>query len=302
MSSNSSPRVELVASGLGWPEGPTVLPDGRIIFVESYCSRLTAVGADRTPRPFAYVAGAPNSCVLGADGEIYVCQNGGTVGPFRAKEMTTPSIQRIREGGKADTIITKVGQIALNGPNDLVFAADGRLIITDPGTYNPSNPDPSYIFALAPDGAASVLVEFSSPVFPNGVAVESDGSILWDESYTGHVRRRRPDGALEDLGRMPGENPILDGMKVGADGRLYVTDLVAAGIHVLAPDGKVLEFVPTGGAPSNCAFDGEILWITNAGVLAASTEPSYAGTLQKLRVAGGGGPTHKGSIRGSAKA
>ena len=88
MSSNSSPQVELVASGLGWPEGPTVSPDGRIIFVESYCSRLTAVGADRTPRPFAYVAGAPNSCVLGADGEIYVCQNGGTVGPFRAKEMT----------------------------------------------------------------------------------------------------------------------------------------------------------------------------------------------------------------------
>ena len=103
MSNNSSAQVELVASGLGWPEGPTVLPDGRVIFVESYCSRLTAVGADRTPRPFAYVAGAPNSCVLGADGEIYVCQNGGTVGPFRAKEMCTPSIQRVREGGKAET-------------------------------------------------------------------------------------------------------------------------------------------------------------------------------------------------------
>ena len=100
---------------------------------------------------------------------------------------------------------------------------------------------------------------------------------------------------------MPGSNPILDGMKVGADDRLYVTDLVAAGIHVLAPDGTVLEFIPTGGAPSNCAFDGETLWVTNAGVLAASTEPSFAGTLQKLRVPGGGGPTHKGSIRWSAK-
>jgi len=31
----------------------------------------------------------------------------------------------------------------LNGPNDLVFAADGRLIFTDPGTYNPKDPDPS---------------------------------------------------------------------------------------------------------------------------------------------------------------
>jgi gluconolactonase len=196
-------------------------------------------------------------------------------------------------------IITKVGPIVLNGPNDLVFAADGSLVFTDPGTYNPSNPDPSYIFALAPDGASSVLIAFPKPVFPNGVAVEADGSILWDESYTGHVGRRRPDGTLEDLGRMPGDNPILDGMKVGADGRIYVTDLVAAGIHVLAPDGKVLDFIPTGGAPSNLAFDGETLWVTNAGVLAASTEPSTAGTIQRLRVPGGGAPTHKGAIRGS---
>ena len=78
-----------------------------------------------------------------------------------------------------------------------------------------------------------------------------------------------------------------------------VTDLVAAGIHVLAPDGKVLDFIPTGGAPSNLAFDGETLWVTNAGVLAASTEPSTAGTIQRLRIPGGGAPTHKGAIRGS---
>jgi gluconolactonase len=301
MSDKTKPSVELVASGFGWPEGPAVLPDGGLVFVESYRSQLTVIGADRNPRQFAYVTGAPNSCVLGAGGEMYICQNGGTVGPWRAKEMTTPSIQRVREGGNAETIITKVGSIALNGPNDLVFAADGRLIFTDPGAYNPSNPDPSYIFALTPDGAASVLIAFPKPVFPNGVAVESDGSILWDESYTGHVGRRRPDGTLEDLGRMPGDNPVLDGMKVDADGRIYVTDLVAAGIHVLAPDGGVLDFIPTGGAPSNLAFDGEILWVTNAGVLAASTEPSTAGTIQKLRIAGGGGPTHRGAIRGNIK-
>ena len=57
-----------------------MLPDGSLVFVESYRSQLTIIGADRTPRQFAYVTGAPNSCVLGADGEIYVCQNGGTVG------------------------------------------------------------------------------------------------------------------------------------------------------------------------------------------------------------------------------
>lgn len=295
---NEAPQEapELIADKLGWPEGPTVLPDGSLVFVESYLSQLTIVGADRVARRLAYTAGAPNSCVLGASGDFYVCQNGGTVGPWRAAEMTAPSIQRLKAGGSAEILLTHVDGIALNGPNDLVFARDGRLIFTDPGTYNPQNPDPSYIFAMDPDGTASVLVAFPKPVFPNGIAVEADGSIVWDESYTGHVGRRRPDGAIEDLGRLPGDNPVLDGMKIGADGRLYVTDLVAKGIHILAPDGKVEGFIACGGAPTNCAFDGEILWVTDAGVLAASAEPSDTGKLWRLRVPGGGAPTYKGDI------
>ncbi len=124
-----------------------------------------------------------------------------------------------------------------------------------------------------------MLVDFPEPVFPNGVAVEADGSIVWGESYTGRVGRRRPDGTIEDLGRLPGDNPVPDGLKVGADGRLYVTDIVAGGIHVLAPDGTAVAFIPCGVAPTNCVFAGETLWVTNAGVLATGTEPSFAGTL-----------------------
>lgn len=289
-------KPELITSNLGWPEGPTILPDGSVVFVESYRSQLTVVGADKVARQYAYTARAPNSSVLGADG-LYVCQNGGTVGPWRAAEMVTPSIQRVQKGGKFEIILTEVAGVALNGPNDLVFAPDGTLIFTDPGTYNPANPDPSYIYALPTDGKARVAVGFDKPTFPNGVAVEADGSIVWDESYTGRVGRMRPDGTREDLGRLPGDNPLPDGMKIGADGRLFVTDLVGKGIHVLRPDGTPDGFIPVGGAPSNCAFDGETLWVTDAAVLAASTEPSYVGQLWKLKVPGGGAPVYKGAIR-----
>ena len=293
---NNATEPELVAADLGWPEGPTILADGRIVFVESYRSQLTAVGSDGEARKFAYVAGAPNSSVIGADGALYVCQNGGTIGPWRAAEMTAPSIQRVRKGGDAEILMTEIDGIKFNGPNDLVFAADGRLIFTDPGIYNPADPDPSYIFSIAPDGGATTVIAFPEPVFPNGLAVEADGSIIWDESYTGHVGRMRPDGTMEDLGRMPGDNPILDGMKIGADGRIYVTDLVAGGLHILRPDGGVDGFIACGGAPTNCAFDGETLWVTDASVLAASTEPNYAGQLWRLHVPGGGAPTQYGSI------
>ena len=293
---------ELVTDNLGWPEGPTVMPDGSLVFVESYRSQLTIVGKDDKPRQFAYVTGAPNSCVLGSDGALYVCQNGGTVGPWRAPEMSVPSIQRVRPRGRAEILVTEVDGIKLNGPNDLVFGPDGTLVWTDPGTYNPANPDPSYIFALSPSGKTSVKVQFDRPTFPNGVVVEADGSIVWDESYTGHVQRLRPDGKIEDLGKMPGKNPILDGMAIAADGSLLVTDLVGEGFHVLARDGTPKGFVRTGGCPTNLAFDGETLWITDASVLASSDKPSYAGRLWRLKFAGGGAPAYKGSINMGAVA
>jgi gluconolactonase len=290
-------KPELVTTNLGWPEGPTVLPDGAgVVFVESYRSQLTLVGKDGKAQKYAYTAGAPNSSVLGSDG-LYVCQNGGTVGPWRAAEMVEPSIQRVTQGGKFEILLTQVAGKKLYGPNDLTFAPDGSLVFTDPGTYNPSNPDPSFIHRLKPDGTAEVAVRFETPTFPNGVVVEADGSIVWDESYTGRVGRQRPDGTREDLGRLPGDNPIPDGMKIGADGKLYVTDLVAKGIHVLEPNGKVAGFIPVGGAPTNCIFDGETLWVTDAAVLAASDKPSYAGQLWKLRIPGGGAPVYRGAIR-----
>ncbi len=288
--------VEVVAAGFGWPEGPTVLLDGRVVIVESYRSQLTAIDRDGTARQFAYVSGAPNACVLGSDGLLYVCQNGGTTGPWRAAEMTTPSIQRVAEGGKPEILLTEVAGIRLNGPNDLVFAADGKLIFSDPGTYNPRNPDPSYIFAVNPDGNAYLAVGFEEPTFPNGVAIEADGSIVWGESYTGRVKRQRPDGSVENLGRLPGANPVPDGLKVGSDGRLYVTDIVANGIHILRPDGTAEGFFACDKATTNCVFSGDILWVTNAGVLATGSDPSFGGTLCRVRVPGGGGPTHYGCI------
>jgi gluconolactonase len=141
------------------------------------------------------------------------------------------------------------------------------------------------------------VIAFPTPVFPNGIAVQDDGSIVWDESYTGHVRRRRPDGSIEDLGRMPGPNPILDGMKIGADGSLYVTDINAAGIHVIGTDGTVKEFIACGSAATNCAFDGTSLYMTDAGVQADSADASYGGALWRIDVGRPGQALHPGRIR-----
>jgi gluconolactonase len=210
--------------------------------------------------------------------------------------MSARMAEQLVPGGRPRWSPPRFKGSAKGGRPDLVFAAVGRLIFTDPGTYNPTNPDPTYIHALAPDGTAKVVVAFPEPVFPNGLVVESDGSVVWGESYTVHVRRRRPDGAIEDLGRLPGNNPTPDGMKISADERLFVIDIAAGGIRVLTRDGKVEEFVAVGKAPTNCCFDGDTLWVTDAGVLADSTEPSSAGQLWRVYVPRGGPKSHLGYI------
>lgn len=242
------------------------------------------------------MSGAPNSWVMGSDNVFYICQNGGTTGPWRAKTMTDASIQWVRRGGNAETFITEVEAIRLNGPNDLCFPPDGSLAFSDPGTYNPQNPDASDIHRILSDGTAKVLIAFPTLVFPNGVAVEPDGSVVWDESHTGHVGRIRPDGTIEDLGRLPGERPIPDGMKIGAAGRLYVTDFMCKGIHVLAPDGTHEGIIACGAAPTNCAFDGETLWVTDVGLTGLSTVASSEGRIWRLHVPGSGAPTYRGRI------
>jgi gluconolactonase len=289
---------ELLTDGLGWPEGPTLLPDGRICFVESFRSQVSVWERGRGVSRYAYTAGAPNSCVLGEGGTMYVCQNGGTVGPWRAEEMSVPSIQRIeREGGSAEIIATELDGRRFNGPNDLVFGPDGRLYFTDPGTYRPADPEPSYLFVLDGDGRGRLLAELAPPTFPNGIAIEADGSVVWAESYTGMVRRLRLDtGAIEDIAILPGEKPIADGMAVGADGVLYVTTVNGGGIEVIAPDGTYLRHIRAGTIPTNCVFDGRDLIMTDAGVLADTADASYGGQLWRLAVDTEGVPTWHGRI------
>lgn len=289
---------ELLAEGLGWAEGPTVLPDGRVCFVETYRSQISVWERGRGVTRYAYTAGGPNSCVLGLDGVLYACQNGGTVGPWRAEEMLPPSIQRIdREGGGAEIIATELDGVAFHGPNDLVFGPDGRLYFTDPGTYRPDDPEPSYLFVMEADGTGRVLAQLDPPTFPNGIAVEADGSVVWAESYTGMVRRLRPaTGAIEEIARLPGEKPVADGMAVAADGRLFVTTVNGGGIDVLHPDGRYDRHIKAGVIPTNCVFDGRTLYMTDAGVLADSAAASYGGQLWRIDQDVEGLPTSYGRI------
>ena len=71
------PNVRVLATGLEFPEGPVVMPDGSVVLVEIRGRRLTRVWPDGRKEVVAEIPGGPNGAALGPDGKIYVCNNGG---------------------------------------------------------------------------------------------------------------------------------------------------------------------------------------------------------------------------------
>jgi len=212
--------------------------------------------------------GGPNGATLGPGGDLWVTQNGGMPPGPRA----TPGIQRVNpdDPGAAVVLpITSVGGFALDAPNDLAFGPDGRLWITDPrGGPDPAvNVQPGRIFAVDVMTGEGELVAEVGPVFPNGIAFDADGTLIWTESFSRRVMRLR-DGAPEVIIELP-ERHMPDGMCIGEDGRLYVgaTYSHAVAVVEVGADGQgvlVDRLMCGDGMPTNCCFGGTDLYVTES--------------------------------------
>src|SRR5215475_7201933 len=70
-------NTRVLATGLEFPEGPVVMPDGSVILVEIRGKKLTRVHPDGRKEVVAQVPGGPNGAALGPDGKMWICNNGG---------------------------------------------------------------------------------------------------------------------------------------------------------------------------------------------------------------------------------
>ena len=287
--------IETLAAGLGHPEGPDVLLDGRIVMVETYTGKILAWSAERGLHDYAVCGGGPNACMLGSDGAVYITQNGGTAGAWKAEVMGVPSIQKAWPDGRVEEVTAEVAGIPLQAPNDLTFGPDGRLYFTDPADYLPDDRQPGRVFVLNPDGTGELLEEVPR-AYPNGIVVEPDGSIVWVESYERGVYRRRPGGRSEQIAQLP-ESHVPDGLKIAANGDLWVTAFMGGGVDILAPDGTHKDFLQTGGVPLNCVFDQGALIITDFGdITEVTADAPMDGRLWRVNVGVEGMPLFRGSI------
>jgi gluconolactonase len=267
-----------------------------VIFVETFRCRVSSWDPEHGLRTYADVGGAPNACMLGLDG-VYVAQHGSSAGGWRSPRPTAASIQKVRVDGAVELAVTSADGEPLVGPNDLSFGPDRNLYFTDPGRFDLEDPEDGRICVVDPSGTATVLEEVG-PVYPNGIVAEPDGSIVWDESYTRQVKRRRPDGSIELLVTLP-EDRLPDGLKRAGNGDLYIASGTSGGIDVVSPDGRLVDFIPTGGTPLNCFFDGADLYVADYGEAAINDEGEEgadAGRLLRLSLGVAGQRLYRGAI------
>ncbi len=282
--------IVVLASGLGFPEGPVAMPDGSVILGEISAGRVTRIAPDGGKSELGRAGGGPNGIAVGPDGALYVCNNGGnayasggflSTGP--AADYTGGSIQRIDvTTGETRTLYSHVDGHKLSAPNDIVFDAHGGFYFTDLGKRRDRNRDHGGLYYAMPDG--SKITEIAYPIVtPNGVGLSPDERVVYvadtetsrlyayDIEAPGVLRHNpfpAPNGGRLVCG-LPGFQRF-DSLAVEASGNICVATLITGHITVIAPDGRVVRQVKMPDVyPTNICFGGpdrKTAFITLSGV------------------------------------
>jgi gluconolactonase len=252
-------QATLLASDLGFPEGPVVMPDRTVVFCDGNTGELRQ-WRDGALSRYASTGGSPWGAVLGRDGAVYVTQGGNV--PGSGDTSAVCGIQRVRPDRTVELLSAEIDGYALAAPNDLAFGPDGRLYFTDSGTeHDPraGSPSAGRLFALDSGGGGELLAE-RPDVYPNGIAFDAQGQLYWTESMAHRVCRLE-DGRATTFAQLSDDH-VPDGMAFAQDGRLFVCTTISGGVTVLSPDGEILTEIDLGEHATNCIFDSSALYVT----------------------------------------
>lgn len=260
----------VVADGLRFPEGPSHLGGGAIAVAEMQGESVTRVDPDGRLTVLGDLGGGPNGTALGSDGAVYVANNGGlsagAKGFWHAPREFDGCVQRVDADGTVTTVGGTLPGPAPHRPNDLCFAPDGTLLVTDSADWEKlQDAGPGRVVAIGPDGEPRVLAEL--PGLPNGLAFGAGGDVL----YLALSMSRKVvafdwrDGALTNqrtFCKLPGGMP--DGLAFDAEGTLWVCGSLGDAIHAYDADGELKETIglEKRSQPTNCCIAEGNLYVT----------------------------------------
>jgi gluconolactonase len=273
----ASARIEKLADGFLFTEGPVWHPDGYLLFSDPNAntiyrwSEADGVSVYRAKSGYAGIDageyGQPGSNGLTLDGS----------GRLTIAEHGRRRVSRLEKNGVVTVLADRYEGRRLNSPNDLVYRSDGALYFTDPPFGlprffdDPKKELPSSGVFLLKDGRLQRVADELTG--PNGIAFSPDERFLyvsnWDKQRKVVLRYAvAADGTLAspsvffDVTSLAGDE-ALDGVKVDTEGNVYVS--APGGVFVLSPEGRHLGTIRVDERPANFAWgdaDGRTLYMT----------------------------------------
>jgi gluconolactonase len=248
-------RVERIAAGYQFTDGPVWSRDGYLVFSDVPSNRLLKFTPGEGISTLRDNTGGASGNAFDAQGRLYSC------------ETHLRRIIRTDRKGKIETLADKWEGKRFNAPNDIVVRHDGHAYFTDPAFGNQADTRelPFFgVFHIAPKGEVERVAAPAGR--PNGIALSPNGRILY-VANSDEKNIRAYD--LDRAGRASAERLLIraiagvpNGIRVDEKGNLYIA---AHGVAIYSPQGRLLHTIEIAETPSNCAFgdaDYQSLYIT----------------------------------------
>jgi gluconolactonase len=261
--------VERLYTGARWAEGPVWFGDGRyLLFSDIPNNRILRWLEDTNETTvFRHPSKYSNGNHRDRQGRLVTC------------EHDSRRVTRTEYDGTITTLIDSFQNKKLNAPNDIVVHSDGAVWFTDPGYGIMNNYEghvatfelPANVYRLDPKtGEARVVV--GDMIKPNGLCFSPDEKKLYivDTGQQPHPTDPHPirvydveNGATLKNGHLfadmaPG---LSDGIRCDTDGNLWSAagwaDPSFNGVHIFAPDGKLIGKIHLPEICANLCFGGE---------------------------------------------
>ncbi len=228
-------KVEKLADGFAFTEGPAPDADGNVYFTDQPNDSILKWGTDGKLSTFMKPCGRSNGLCFDKEGRLWACAD------------ENNELWRIDVKTKEKTVVVKdYGGKLLNGPNDVWVRPDGGAYFTDPyykrpyWKRGPQEQDIQGVYYVAPDGKLT-RVEGGLKQ-PNGIIGTPDGKTLYVADIGGNKTYAydiQADGSLKDRRQFCGLGS--DGMTIDEAGNIYLT---GRGVTVFDKSGKQVAHIP----------------------------------------------------------
>jgi gluconolactonase len=280
---NKEAKVEIIAEGFEWSEGPVWLEKQQMLIFSDVPTNIIykwteAIGKEVYLTPSGYTGSeqrggevGSNGLTLSPEGKLLLCQHGDR----RVSMMDAPI-----EAPRPNFVVLANDYKGkkFNSPNDLVARSNGDIFFTDPayglenGMNDPKKEIPYQgVYKIDKYGHVTLLTD--SITRPNGIALTPDEKTLIiansDEqkkvwyAYDLGPKDTLMNGRILFDATKEKEQGLPDGFRIDKQGNIYATG--PGGIWIFNKNAKLLGKIKINGVPtSNCVLtpDEKTLFIT----------------------------------------